>query len=150
MSSHGYLGDPPPLGSHGPKFSWKCARLGCKYETVAWTENGIRVSKEYHLNKHLADDRDTLDAFKIRAMVKPMEDYNILTLTWQDILFLKHRGISIDEQVVYDPKLKPRPTNDEMTPGLWVRVLERVLARIRGENGDSSKPKLRETRDHCD
>jgi hypothetical protein len=117
------------LGEFGPRFFWRCPRVGCKSninEIAAWTVNGLNIQKEEHLKKHLNEDREALHNFDQRLLQGPPRDHNKLHLTWADVVFLWSRGVFVDE-VDYDKTAKDsKPAGEGMTPGEWARILERA------------------------
>jgi hypothetical protein len=100
MASHGYLGDLPEP-SYGPKFTWDCPRIGCKYSTSTWTEGGLRSSKEFHNEKHEKEDRERMEEFAALPLL-PASHYQQLVLTLHDINMFECYHIKIDEDCVID------------------------------------------------
>lgn len=99
MSSHGYLGD---SGFSGPKHSYKCPRLGCKYETTAYTDTGMARLADEHRLQHAREDRERAIEF-LKMPPKTTAEYNKLKLTWTDMVFLVTRGVQVDEDIELDP-----------------------------------------------
>lgn len=98
MTSHGYLGDPPqnPQNQIIKGFHWQCPL--CPYDLTAVTEGGRRSLSNFHMERHLREDRERLVLFA-NAPARPPEYYNKLRLTWADIQFLRTRHIKIDAEI---------------------------------------------------
>jgi hypothetical protein len=110
MSSHGYLGDSG--ANFKPTHVYRCPRLGCKYETSAYTEAGMLRLADEHRLQHKREDLEREFKFSTFVYKRP-EEYQKLKLTYVDMCFLVTRGIKVSEDVELDPRnLKPVYAND--------------------------------------
>lgn len=98
MADHGYLGEPP--GSWAPKHSYRCPRLGCKYETTAYTMAGMMRLADEHRAQHKREDAERLQSYVF--LQKDPKEYEVLKLTWADMCFLVTRGVKVDEAIELD------------------------------------------------
>lgn len=88
------------------KFEWKCPRLGCTKEILAFTQRGMNLLAEEHIYKHMREDREKAAQPNPEAAIevyKP-KDYDTLRVTKSDIGFLRTRGIQIDDNIVIEEK----------------------------------------------
>jgi hypothetical protein len=93
------------------KFEWICPRQECRKLITSYTEGGMRLFRDKHIDQHMNEDR-AVEPQPIRKpeqkklppapIVIKEQDYNILRLTSVDKGFLKTRGVRIDENCVLD------------------------------------------------
>lgn len=116
MANHGYLGEPPR--DMIPKHTYKCPRLGCKYETTSYTLNGMmRLADEYRAQHKREDDERSKSYVFIP---KTPKEYEVMNLTPQDLGFLKTRGIKVDHPLKMDYS-NPKPVDGRDYPWFMFR-----------------------------
>lgn len=89
------------MSEFGPKHNWKCTRAGCKGDISAWTEGGLRVQKEFHLEAHVREDRENMVKFDQALKAAPEKDYAKLRINWFDMNILNRAKISFDADMEY-------------------------------------------------
>ena len=91
-------------GGYGPKYKWKCPRLGCKKEFMTYTEGALQSLINIHERDHANETADNIKKYEELKKILPPRNPNKLVLNPLDITFLKTRHIKIDEdmEVVYE------------------------------------------------
>lgn len=107
---------------------WNCPRPSCKKFYMSYTEKGLQLLSEEHMDQHRREDREMQNqAVTALEYVGPRKDYDILNLTAKDIGFLKTRGIAIDKNIEWDLSIEPKPTTEELSQNKWAHILDRAL-----------------------
>ncbi len=83
------------------KFCYMCRHKGCPNPYFwSYSEKGLDILIRLHEADHFLEIQESMKRYDEQNKFKN-KDYNKLYCNWQDILFLKTRGISIDEDIIY-------------------------------------------------
>lgn len=121
----------------GPNYEWTCPRAGCKRVINAFSERGMKLLAEEHINQHMREDREMATVTKVvpapttkldALSVLKNKNYDILELTPVDIGFLKTRGIKTDG-IEIDLVSEYKNSKSELNQKRWGEILDAAMGR---------------------
>lgn len=87
------------------RYEWNCPRQGCKKYILSWTERGLEMARNTHLEMHWQQDKERLAEsianFEKRGPL-PQSHYDKLVLTLYDMNILEAYRIRIDGDCVIE------------------------------------------------
>ncbi len=124
---------------HQP-FEWTCKRDGCKRFLMAWTEKGLQIEIDRHMEQHQREDVE-VGVRSTALTTYKRSNYETLSISMTDAGFLRTRLIKLDDDIVIDESPRYQASKTELARHRWAAILDAAWPeKIEGEEDDGIKP----------
>jgi len=119
-------------------FEWTCKRDGCKRFLMAWTDKGLQMEIERHMDRHYQED--VLAGIQSTALtLYKRPNYETLLINTSDAGFLRTRHIKLDDDIIIDETLGYQASKTELSQQVWYKILG-VVMEDDGEQDAGTEP----------
>lgn len=121
-------------------FEWTCKRNNCKRFIMAWTEKGLQLEIDRHLDQHRRDDIQAGN-HSVALTVYKRSNYETLLVNATDAGFLRTRGIKLDDSIIIDETLGYQVSDTELSLSRWAKILDAAWEESEEEDAGTKRTK---------